>query len=73
MTIIVRNVDSKILSVIESLKALKPELEISKEKETKKPNKQLRRAMEECEEILKNPKQYPSYKNAKELLEDCLK
>lgn len=73
MTIVLKNADSKILGVLESLKALKPELEITKEKECKKPSKRLHKAIEECEEILKNPKKYPSYKNAKELLEDCLK
>nr|QGT50429.1 hypothetical protein Helico5904_1010 [uncultured Helicobacter sp.] len=72
MTLIVKNADSKVLGVLESLKALKPELEISKEKETKQPNIKLHTAIEECEKILKNPHQYPSYKNAKELLKDCL-
>jgi len=70
MTLIIENADSKILAVLESLKALKPELEIKKEKE---PKKRLHKAMKECEQILKNPNEYPSYENAKALLEDCLK
>lgn len=76
MTIILKNVDSATLRAIESLQASNPKLAIKKESEkqkTKKPSKSLLRAIKEAEKIQANPHLYPSYKNAKELIEDCLK
>ena len=67
MTITLRNVDFETLQVIESLKGLKKDLEIEKI-----PNDETLEAMRECEEILANPSKYKSYRNAKELIEDCL-
>ena len=40
---------------------------------TPSDSKEMREALKESEEIAKNPHLYPSFKNAKELLEDCLK
>lgn len=76
MTIILKNVDSATLRAIESLKALNPKLTIKKESEkqkTKKPSKSLLKAIKEAEKIQTNPHLYSSYKNARELIEDCLK
>lgn len=76
MTIILKNVDSATLRAIESLQALNPKLTIKKESEkqkTKKPSKSLLKAIKEAEKIQTNPHLYSSYKNARELIEDCLK
>lgn len=67
MTLIIENADSKILKVIESLKALKPELEIRHKKKRKKPSKKLLEALKESEEMEKNPHLYPSYSTMQEL------
>ena len=67
MTIVLKNVDFETLQVLESLKGLKKDLEIEKI-----PNAETLEAMRECEEILANPHKYKSYRNAKELIEDCL-
>lgn len=71
MTIILNNADSKVLGVIESLGALKPNMKIKVR--GKKPSKKLRKAMKECKQIMANPHLYPSFHSAKELIEDCLR
>lgn len=50
MTITLKNVDFKILKVIESLKILKSDLEI-----IKKPNDKTAKAIKEAEEIAEKP------------------
>ena len=70
MTLIIKNADSKVLGVIESLGALKPDMKIKVH--GKKPNKKTRKAMKECEKIIANPHLYPSFHSAKELMDDCL-
>lgn len=66
MTLILENVDTKLLQVIESLKGLKSDLEIIKE-----PN--IYEAMRECEEIAEEIRRgkrvpYESWSEAKEAL-----
>lgn len=67
MTVTLKNVDFETLQVLESLRGLKKDLEIEKI-----PNEETLEAMKECEEILANPHKYKGYRNAKELIEDCL-
>lgn len=63
MTLIVENADSKVLAVIESLKAFNPKLHIQKEQEEcpickahdYTPNKKTIKAIKECEKMAKKP------------------
>ena len=66
MTLMLKNVDSKLLQVIESLKGLKSDLEIIKE-----PN--IHEAIQECEEIAEEIRlgkrvPYASWNEAKKAL-----
>ncbi|MGX2983401.1 hypothetical protein [Helicobacter sp. 23-1045] len=83
MTLIVKNANVETLRVIESLKGLNKDLVITTNDSecpickahnyTPKMTKEMREALKESEDIAKNPHKYPSYKNAKELLANCLK
>ncbi|MDR1554425.1 MAG: hypothetical protein LBS39_00170 [Campylobacteraceae bacterium] len=61
MTVTLKNVDFKILKVIESLKILKSDMEIIKE-----PNDKTIKAIKEAEEIAKKPHLHKSYKTWEE-------
>ena len=63
MTLILENVDSKLLQVIESLKGLKSDLEIIKEPESKSD-------FESVREQLKNKLQDPEIRSVFERLKD---
>lgn len=83
MTLIVENANAETLQVIESLRGFNKDLVITKNDNecpickahnyTPKMTKEMREALKESDDIAKNPYKYPSYKNAKELLADCLK
>lgn len=68
MTIILKNVDEKLLKVIESLSGIKNDLEIEKI-----PNNKLNEAIKQSEDILKNPTKTKGYKDMDSLKKALLK
>ena len=60
-------------TITEKMDEIEDECPICKAYNYTPNSKEMREALKESEEIAKNPHLYPSFKNAKELLEDCLK
>ncbi|MBE3022740.1 hypothetical protein [Campylobacter sp. 7477a] len=69
MTITLTNVNSDFLNIIKALLVVNKEVELFKYDE---PNDATLKAFDECNEIIKNPKNHKGYHNVGELFRDVL-